>query len=176
MANIEKAGLKIATAHELGETLRAKHDAAQVQEQRAAGGERASTTVAKNIEQLTTLLASEIAKGLPDDKSADGIVSFVTRYLARAQGIANSMASTEGARKVMAAGMVAAFREALKAPAAMIAAEQRKAEAATVKAEAGKRSFSADVDETKPEATPAPSPKKAKRKSRKKTARKPPKD
>lgn len=187
MASIEKSELRIAVAHELGESLRAKHDQAQVQEHRAAGAEVAAKAVADNIGQLTRLLAEEVEKGLAKGLDVDGVISLVTRYIARAQGIANSQSATEAARKLMAAGMVAGLREALKGPVAAIAAEQRKIDSLKAKAAAGLRSFSADVDEgreqPKPEAVPEPEPepmaaaapkKTTKRKSRKKAPTKSP--
>lgn len=149
MANQEKAELKIETASELATALRAKLNAAAVQEQRAAGGEAVCRKLDQSLRGLLDRLDADCDEGWSKLTDPAELKRFVARYVDRARGIVANAGATEGARKVMASGMVAAFREAVKTPEAMIAAEARKAGAAESKAAEGKRTFSADVDADK---------------------------
>lgn len=132
MATIEKAELKILVANNIGSDIENLLEVAIRHRDQQTGGKQALVAASRSVANLAEHFRKCVEDGeiKLDGLEAQEVQALVFRYITRASGIAENMATSAQAQENVADGMIAAYRRAMQVPSKMIAEEQCKKNAA----------------------------------------------
>ena len=108
--NIEKAGVKVDVAHELGCRIDDTREAARNEVANWEGANAALVQAGKAIEELAKHVDKDIDEGGYDLETA----KVIKKYITRSAAIAQNLATQAGAQRLMAQGKVQALENAVK--------------------------------------------------------------
>jgi hypothetical protein len=132
MATIEKAEIKIFTANEIGADLEDMMEQAQKAEHMHEGAKIALADAYKKVNALADYLHKTIEDGelnLAEIDTPEKIEGLVRRYIGRCAGVIENLGLMAQNAQLGAAGMVAAYKNAMKAPMKVMEAERKKIDA-----------------------------------------------
>jgi hypothetical protein len=146
---IEKAEIKILTANGIGADIEDLLGQAQKAEHMHEGARLALGDAAKKVHALVDHFRKSIDDGelkLEELDAPEKIDGLVRRYLARAVGILENLQLVSQNSQIGSAGMVAAYRNAMKVPMKIMEAERKKLEALKAALEEQQRTGNSDLD------------------------------
>jgi hypothetical protein len=146
---IEKAEIKILTANDIGADIEDMLSQAQKAEHMHEGAKLALGDAAKKVNALAEHFRKSVEDGelkLEELDAPEKIDGLVRRYIARAVGILENLQSGFQNSQIASAGMVAAYKNAMKAPMKIMEAERRKLEALKSALEEQQKTGDPDVD------------------------------
>jgi len=159
MATIEKAEIKIHTANEIGVDLEDMMEQAVKAEHMHEGAKIALADAYKKVNALADHLHKAVEDGdvkLEDLDTVEKIEGFTRHYIAHCANVVDSLRLMAQNAQLGSAGMVAAYKNAMKVPMKIMDAERKKLEAVQSVLEAAQAAGEGDV-ELRPGA-PAPRP------------------
>lgn len=146
---VEKAEVKILTANSIGADIEDMLEQAQKAEHMHEGAKIALADAAKRVNALAEHLRKAIQDGevkLEELNEPDKIEGLVRRYIARAAGLLENLHLMSQNAQLGAAGMVTAYKNAMKAPMKVMEAERKKMEAIKEAIEEQQQSGEHDLD------------------------------
>jgi uncharacterized phage infection (PIP) family protein YhgE len=149
MATVEKAEVKILTAHDIGADIEDMMEQAQKAEHMHEGGKLALGDAAKKVNVLAEHLRKSIEDGdikLEEIDSPEKIEGLVRKYIARAVNILENLQLMAQNSQIGSAGMVAGYKNAMKAPMKIMEGERKKMEALKEAIEEQQKTGDQDLD------------------------------
>lgn len=149
MATVEKAEVKILTAHDIGADIEDMMEQAQKAEHMHEGGKLALGDAAKKVNVLAEHLRKSIEDGdikLEEIDSPEKIEGLVRKYIARAVNILENLQLMAQNSQIGSAGMVAGYKNAMKAPMKIMEGERKKMEALKEAIEEQQKTGDHDLD------------------------------
>lgn len=149
MATVEKAEVKILTAHDIGADIEDMMEQAQKAEHMHEGAKIALGDAAKKVNVLAEHLKKSIEDGdikLEEIDSPEKIEGLVRKYIARAVNILENLQLMEQNAQIGSAGMVAGYKNAMKAPMKIMEGERKKMEALKEAIEEQQKTGDHDLD------------------------------
>ena len=148
MATVEKAEIKIITANNIGADIEDMLEQARKSEHMHEGGKLALADAAKKVNALTELFIRSVQEGELDlsKLAPEEIEGLVKRWINRCVGLLENLTLMSQNAQLSAAGMVAAYKNAMKAPMKIMEAERKKMEAIKEAIEEQERTGDPDLD------------------------------
>lgn len=149
MATIEKAEIKILTANNIGADIEDMLEQAKKAEHMHEGGKIALADAAKKVNALTELFVRSVKEGeidLSKNMEPEQIEGLVKRWINRCVGLLENLMLVSQNAQLSSAGMVAAYKNAMKAPMKVMEAERKKMEAVKAAIEEQQKTGDPDLD------------------------------
>lgn len=148
MATVEKAEIKIITANNIGADIEDMLEQARKSEHMHEGGKLALADAVKKVNALTELFVRSVNEGELDlsKLAPEEIEGLVKRWINRCVGLLENLTLMSQNAQLSAAGMVAAYKNAMKAPMKIMEAERKKMEAIKEAIEEQERTGDPDLD------------------------------
>jgi hypothetical protein len=132
MATVEKAEIKILTAHDIGADIEDMMEQARKAEHMHEGAKLALGDASRKVNALADHLKKSIEDGelkLGEVDAPQKIEALVRKYIVRAVNLLENLSLIAQNSQIGSAGMVAAYKNAMRAPVKVMEGERKKMEA-----------------------------------------------